>query len=253
MKIVGLWTAALGLGLAGAAPALADPRLDEKVYSPYVERHEAELEARVAQETGGGPLDGARTLVLEAEYGLNDRLSLALVGAVAREPGVGERVTHVGVEGVVYLGTIPKVGVDAGLYLEYAKGFNGETDVGEAKLLLAKTAGRFQGLFNFIVERPFGAPAGEEFASYGYAASATWRTIGNVRLGAEAFGDLGDDHGFLTKPQGAYVGPQVKWEGRPSFSPVEIKVDAGWLTAVGPDRREARHQVRFGLELERAF
>lgn len=242
----------LGLGLIGATQAWADPRLDEKVYDPYVENHAVEFEIRAGQEIGG-PLGGARTVVVEAEYGLNDRVSLALVGDISREPGQASRFTGLGLEGVIYLGQIPKLGVDAGLYLEYMRGFQGEADAGEAKLLLAKTSGRFQGLVNFIVERPFGVPAGQGYASYGYAASATWRAIGGLRLGAEAFGDLGDDHGFLNRPQGAYVGPQLKWAAHPSFSPVEIKLDAGWLKAVGADRDEADSQVRLTLELERRF
>ena len=114
------------------------------------------------------------------------------------------------------------------------------------------TSGRFQGLLNLIVERPFGVPSGEGFANYGYAASVTWRTVGGLRLGAEAFGDLGTDHGF-GGTRGAYVGPQVKWRGRPAHSPVEIEIDAGWLAAVGDSRREADSQVRLTVELERRF
>ena len=246
--------AALGaLAAAIGSPALADPRLDEVVYSPYIENHELELETRIGQEAGPGDLQGAQTLVNELEYGFNDRLSVALVTSVERAPGEPQRLTGVGVEGIYYLGQIPKIGVDVGLYLEATKGAGGEPDGGEAKLLLAKTEGRFQGLFNFIVERPFNGPPGQVFASYGYAASATWRTVGALRLGAEAFGDFGDDHGFLTRPQGAYVGPQLKWEGQPSFSPVEIEVDAGWLAAVGPDRHEAASQLRLNVELEHRF
>lgn len=242
----------LALGLAAAAQARADPRLDEKVYAPYVLNHVAELEVRRGQEVGGADA-GEATTVLEAEYGVNDRVSLALIGGIATAPGEGSAFNSVGVEGVVYLGQIPRIGVDAGLYLEYKHGLNGESDAGEAKLLLAKTSGRFQGLLNLIVERPLGAPPGEGFASYGYAVSATWRTVGALRLGAEAFGDLGTDHGFLTGPQGAYVGPQLKWEGTPPGSPVEIDLDLGWLAAVGADRNEARSQVRLGIELERRF
>ncbi len=246
----------LGAGLAAllsliASAAAADPRLDEKVYSPYVLNGVAEFEARVGREVGG-PLDGQTTTVLEAEYGLNDRISLALVGALANEPGVDTRFNGVGVEGIGYLGRIPGVGVDTGLYLEYKHGLKGEDDIAEAKLLLAKTEGRFQGLLNLIVERPLGVPAGEGFAEYGYAASATWQTVGALRLGVEAFGNLGSDRSFLGR-QGAYIGPQVKWEGRPRFSPVEIDIDAGWLAAVGPSRSEAGSQFRFGVELERRF
>ena len=231
--------------------ARADPRLDEKVYDPYVEKGVAAFEARDAQELGG-PLGGEATTVLEGEYGLSDRLSLALVGAIARGPGRPGGPTSIGIEGVAYLGRIPGIGVDAALYLEYEKGLGGAFDGGEAKLLLAKTQGRFEGLLNLIVERPIGAPAGQGFAAYGYAASATWRTLGVLRLGGEALGDLGDDHAFLGR-QGAYVGPQVKWEGRLGSSPIKLGLDAGWLAAVGPASGEAASQARVGIELERRF
>jgi hypothetical protein len=244
---------AVGLAALFAVPARADPRLDEVVYSPYVLNHMFEFETRIGQEVGDGSLKGAQTVVNEFEYGVDDRLSLALVSKVERAPGEPRRLTGLGVEGIYYLGQIPKVGVDVGLYLEATKGMGGDADSGEAKLLLAKTAGRFQGLVNVIVERPFSGPPGEVFASYGYAASATWRTVGALRLGAEAFGDFGDDHGFLTRARGAYVGPQLKWEARPAFLPFEIELDAGWLAAVGPARGEASSQARVNLELERRF
>ncbi len=250
---VGAWCLGVCGATALAAPAAADPRLDEVVYSPYIQNHVLEVESRWGQEFGGGDLNGARTLVEEVEAGLNDRVSLALVSQIERAPGESERLTGVGLEGIAYLGQIPGVGVDVGAYLEYKQGAGGDASVGEAKLLLAKTSDRFQGLFNFIVERPFGAPPGEGFASYGYAASATWRTVGTLRLGAEAFGDLGDDHGFLSGPQGAYVGPQVKWEGKPRWLPVEVDIDAGWLFPVGPAQREARSQARVNLEFEHRF
>jgi hypothetical protein len=243
----------VGLAMALAGPALADPRLDEVVYSPYVENHVLEMENRFAGEVGNGDLAGASTIVEELEAGLTDRLSLALVSTIEREPGGPYRAVGLGLEGIYYIGQIPGVGVDVGGYLEVTKGLSGEPDGGEAKLLLAKTEGRFQGLFNFIIERPFNGPAGEVYASYGYAASATWRTVGNLRLGLEAFGDLGDDHGFLNSPQGAYLGPQLKWEGKPEGWPVELVVDAGWLAAIGPNQNEAPSQARINIELERRF
>ena len=236
-----------------ASAALADPRLDEKVYSPYVQNHVLELELNWGQEIGHGEEHGARTFVTEVEAGLNDRVSLAVLGQVERAPGEAERLTGAGLEGIVYIGQVPKLGVDVGAYLEWKKGFGGDDDVAEGKLLLAKTSGRFQGLVNLIVEEPLGAPRGEDFAEYGYAASATWQTIGNLRLGAEAFGDLGSDHGFLRGAQGAYVGPQLKWEGRPGSLPFEVGIDAGWLFPVGPARHEATSQARINLEIEKRF
>jgi hypothetical protein len=241
----------LVLGACASGAAFADPRLDEKVYSPYIENGMTEFEVRTARQVGGAG-EGQATTVVEGEYGLNDRVSLAVVGGIDTARGAGSHFNSIGVEGVVYLGQIPAVGVDTGLYLEYGHGLNGEEDVLEGKLLFAKTSGRFQGLLNLIVERPLGGPPEEKQGFYGYAASATWQTVGNLRLGVEAFGDLGSDHSPLGR-QGAYVGPQVKWEGKPRFSPVDIVLDAGWLVPVGPDRAEANSQFRVGVELERRF
>jgi hypothetical protein len=245
--------AAVFAAVGCASQAWADPRLDEKVYVPYVKNHVAEFEFRNGQQIGGAT-GGERTTILEGEYGLNDRISLAVVGDFDHEPGSGMQLNGVGLEGVIYLGQVPKLGIDTGAYLEYEHGLHGESDKFEGKLLMAKTAGRFQAVFNFIIESPIGAPAGEDATSYGYAASATWRVAGNLRIGAEAFGDLGDDDGgFMRGAQGAYVGPQLTWEGRPAGLPFDVGVDAGWLKSVGANRGEARSQARIGIELEKRF
>ncbi|MEO7025923.1 MAG: hypothetical protein ABI056_00040 [Caulobacteraceae bacterium] len=240
-----------GLALAAAFPGVADPRLDEVVYSPYVQNGVGEFEARGAQALGGS-LDGAMTTVFEGEYGVSDRLSLATVTTVDRAAGEGARLAGIGLESIYYLGRIPRVGIDTGLYLEYTHGLTGDGDVAEGKLLLAKTAGRFQGLVNLIVEEPIAAPSGHGYAGYGYAVSATWQAWGALRLGAESFGDFGDDHAFLGR-QGAYVGPQVKWEGRLARLPVDLGIDAGWLKSIGTSRAEADSEARIALELEHRF
>ncbi len=245
-------SAALLVGLLWASQALADPRLDEKVYDPYVKNRVWELETRWSQEIDG-PLAGQRSTVLEAEYGLNDRVSLAVVGEIGRDIGGSEQFHAVGVEAVTYLGRIPGIGVDTGLYLELAHGLNGESDVFEGKLLFAKRVDNFEGLLNIIVERPFNVPAGQGYASYGYAAAATWKVARGLRLGAEGFGDFGDDHRFLDRPQGAYVGPNIRYEYRPPGTKMDIELNAGWLKSVGADTAEANSQIRIGLELERRF
>jgi hypothetical protein len=245
--------AALFLCAGAALPsaAHADPRLDEVVYSPWVQNGVLEVESRVGRLSGGANA-GAATTVEEIEYGVNDRVSVAVLGAIERPAGGSSRLDSVGLESVIYLGQIPKVGVDAAAYVEYRHGLVGEPSAAEAKLLLGKQAGRFEGLFNLILERPIGPHNDEHFASWGYAASATWRTWRQLRLGAEAFGDFGDDHAFLGR-QGAWVGPQVKWETKPKFLPVEVDVDAGWLAAVGQSRRDANNQLKLDIEFERRF
>jgi hypothetical protein len=200
MKVVFFGALALA-GAFTASAATADPRLDEKVYEPYIKSHVLEVEARAGGETGRA-LGGSRTYVGEVEYGVNDRLSLAVIGKVANDAGESTTFRSLGLEGVYYLGQIPHTGIDTGAYLEYAKGFNGGDDVVEAKLLGARQFGPIQAVANLIMERPLNVPD-ERFASYGYAASATWQPALAWRLGAQAFGELGSDHGFLKGPRGA--------------------------------------------------
>lgn len=238
------WAAA-GSVVAAAGGAVADPRLDEKVYAPYVEKGVGEIEVRTGGEVGSGALSGDTTTVIEAEYGFSDRINLAVLTAVAHAAPKGTRFSSVGLEAIGYLGQISVVGVDTAVYLEYGHGLSGEQDVFEAKALLAKNIGRFQGLVNLIVEKPLNGPPGERDASYGYAVSGAWRMIGNLRVGVEALGDLGS--------QGAYVGPQIKWKVHPRALPAEIELDAGWLAPVGVTRYEARSQLKLVVELEHRF
>jgi hypothetical protein len=248
---VGMAVIAAGFGLTLAGSVQADPRLDEKVYDPYVRNHVFEVETRASLEEGG-PLKGSATYVGEFEYGVSDNLSLAFVSKVAGGAGEPRRLRGAGLEAVYYLGQIPKIGVDVGVYGEYMAGLNGDPGGLEGKLLFAKQAGRMQALLNLIAERPLHV-ADEGFASYGYATSVTWRTVGNLKVGVEAFGDLGDDHGFLKRRQGAYVGPAVLWEVHPARSPLEVEFGLGWLKSVAADRSEADSQVRLTLEFERRF
>jgi len=249
MKLPMATAAALVMMVATAAQA--DPRLDEKVYDPYVRNHVLEVETRFARESGG-PLDRSSATVAELEYGLSDTLSLAALGKIAGGGGEPTRLRGIGIEAVYALGQIPGLGVDVGLYGEVMEGVNGDDSALEGKLLFAKQAGPVQALLNLIVERPLHVP-GEAYGSYGYAGSVTVRAAKGLRLGVQAFGDLGSDHAFLKGRQGAYVGPALLWEGRPRNAPVELEVGLGWLKSVGASTKEADSQLRVTVELERRF
>jgi hypothetical protein len=242
---------ATALAVMIATAARADPRLDEKVYDPYVRHHVLEVETRLAG-VNGGTLDRSASYIGELGYGVSDRLSLAVLGKVTRGEGQGSRLRGVGVEAVYYLGQIPSLGVDVGLYGEYMKGLSDGETVLEGKLLFAKQAGPVQALLNLIVERPLHVP-GEGYATYGYAGEVTYPAAKNLRLGIQAFGDLGSDHGFLKGRQGAYVGPALQWEVRARNAPVELEVGLSWLKSVGASTKEADSQLRVTLELERRF
>ncbi|HWA59896.1 MAG TPA: hypothetical protein VG939_00905 [Caulobacteraceae bacterium] len=239
----------LNATLCGAARA--ELSLGEKVYDPYVKNGVTEVELRGGVLTGG-PASGESGAIVEFEQGLNDRVSLALVGEIERGAGERTKLDSVGLEGVVYLGQVPRLGVDVGLYLEYEQRIHNESGVGEAKLLLAKQAGRFEGLANLIVQKPFTDRPGEGATAYAYAVQGTWDAGHNLRLGVQGFGALGDSRRFGGR-QPHWLGPTVKWETHPAGLPGEIELQASWLASLGAARDDSSGQLKLAIEWERRF
>lgn len=235
-----------------AAPALAEPGLANKVYSPYVKKGVTEVELRGGR-LNGGELDGESGAIVELERGLTDRLSLAVLGEFEHHAGEKTKLDAVAVEGVAYLGQIPGLGVDVGGYLEYEQRIHNESGVLEGKLLFAKQTGRIQTLLNLIASRPLTNKADERETEFGYAAQSTFDAGHNLQLGVQAFGDLGTSRSFGGR-QGHFVGPVAQWEVRPSWANgAELELEAAYLLPVGTSRRETDNQVRFALEFEKRF
>ena len=238
--------------LASSGGAAAEPGLSNKVYSPYVKKGVTEVELRAGRLTGG-PLDGEQAAVVEFEHGVSDRLSLAVLAEFEQHAGEARKLDALAVEGVAYLGQIPGLGVDVGGYFEYEQRIHNESGVAEAKLLLAKRSGSFEGLLNLIASKPLTDRAGEDDTEFGYAAQATWDVGHNLRLGGQAFGDLGTDRTFGGR-QAHYVGPVAQWEVRPAWlQGGELEFEGAYLLPVGTARDDADGQVRFVVEYERRF
>ena len=239
--------AALWLGgLASAHAAAID--LDEKVYSPVIEQGETSLETRQGQALGRST-DGAAGGVVELEYGVNERFSLALLGLWDKDPHGSAKLGEIGVESVINLGTLPVGDIDVGTYLEYAQDINGHAGTGEAKLLFEKRKGRFDSRLNLVVERPFSEHGAR--TNFSYAASADWGLTRDLRLGAEAFGELADG-GDWGGRRPHYAGPLIRYtiNGLPY---VGIKLEAAWLAAIGAAAHDAAGQARLVVELEKRF
>ena len=214
-----------------STPASALPGLGEEVYGATVEPHETEFETRYGR-LGGRTADGEEALVLEASHGFSKRFRAALLTEVGREPGGRRRVSAFAVEAIHTLGRIG--GVDTALYGEYEAARHGPDKI-ETKLLLEKPAGKVDARLNVIAERKMvrGAPV-----TLGYAASADVALIGEFRLGAAAFGDLGGGEGGHH-----FAGPIAKTEV-PHLGPGELELETGYLFAIGSARDEARGQFR---------
>ncbi|HEX7947260.1 MAG TPA: hypothetical protein VF495_21525, partial [Phenylobacterium sp.] len=181
------WAAAGGLALGIWSAASAEPGLANKVYSPYVRKGVTEVELRGGR-LNGGPLAGESAGVVELEQGLSDRVSLAVLAEFEHHAGEQTKFDAVAVEGVAYLGQVPKLGVDVGVYLEYEQRLHNESGVLEGKLLLARQFGSVHGLFNLIAEKPLTDKPGEGPTEFEYAAQATIDVGRSVQLGLQAFG-----------------------------------------------------------------
>jgi len=244
---------AAAIMLTSGTAAHAAPGIDSKVYGTGIAPGVTEIETRYARLTGKTD-DGASALVLEAAHGFSDRFYGAvlttLVSAPDRVAGSSTTVSGVGFEGVYRIGRIPGIGVDVAAYAEYAAAFRGEPHNLEFKALLEKRAGKLDTRVNLVAERLLRGAAPVVFS---YAASADYAVIGDeVRLGAQAFGDLGDSDRFAGR-QAHFLGPVGKFELEHTPLGGELGIEAGYLFAVGAARDSALGQARLLLEWEFRF
>ena len=244
------------LKLAGAAAlaiaavaAQATPGLDSKVYGTHIERGVTEFESRYARLTGKDG-DGTSALVLEVAHGFSDRFYGAVLTTFDHEPDQSTQVSGIALEGIYRLGRIPGIDVDVALYGEYAAAFRDQPHNLEFKALLEKEVGGFDLRVNLVAERLLRSSAPVEFS---YAVSADQAVIGDeVRLGVQAFGDLGSSDRFGGR-QEHFVGPVAKFEiEHPPFGG-EIGIEVGYLFSVAAARDNARGQARLLVEWEKRF
>lgn len=225
-----------------ASPAHAAPGLDEVVYGATVEPGVTEIETRYGRLTGD-EADGEDAFVLEASHGFSSRFYGAALAIFEREPGESRRLDALALEGIAPLGTIKPLGIDTALYVEVEKPIHDSAKL-ESKLLLEKRMAGFDSRLNLIGEKPFdGSPV-----EFRYAASADFEIADDIRLGAEAFGDLGTSHRVTTRGE-HYLGPSVSADIE-HIGKGELELRAGYLFALGRARDETDGQLRFGLAYE---
>ncbi|WP_427968195.1 hypothetical protein [Altererythrobacter sp.] len=235
------------LGLVGAVlaclsatPVLAAPGLGNEVYGPTVEKGETEIETRWDRLVGGVD-DGEDVLQLEVKHGVTDRLMLALNAEFEKEPGESREFEALGIEAVYELGNLG--GVDFGLYGEYEIVFEGADKI-ETKLLAGQRRGPWEWRLNLIAEKEL---EGGEPVEFEYAASADVEALGEIRIGAQAFGELGTTRDFLPHA-GHFLGPVARAEIE-GLGP-EIELELGYLFALGAAKDDTDGQLRLGLEIE---
>ena len=231
----------------GSAPTFAAPGVGEKVYGATVEKGVSEVEARYGRLVGD-KADGEDGTVFELSHGFSDRFYGGVLFEFEREAGEHRGLEAVGLEGIVALGHVDAIDGDVALYGEY-EGVRDAPDKVETKLLLQHRKGPFDVRLNLIAEKQLktGEPVG-----LGYAASADWKLIGDLRGGVEAFGELGSTRHFLPRVA-HFAGPMLKAELEHLPGRGELGIEVGYLFALGAARDETDGQARLLLEYEFHF
>jgi hypothetical protein len=230
-----------------SVPAAAAPGLGEKVYGATVEKGVFEVEVRYGR-LAGDQADGEDGAVVELSHGFSDRFYGGVLLEFEREAGQRRRLESVGLEGIIAVGRIKAIDTDVAVYGEY-DGVREGADKVETKLLFEHRKGSFEGRFNLVAEKELkrGSPV-----ELGYAASADWKLVGDLRGGIEGFGELGSTRRLLPRAE-HFVGPMVKTELEHLPGSGELEIEAGYLFALGAARDETNGQARLLLEYEFRF
>lgn len=243
--------------LAGGAllTAPAGVRAEFKVYSPYVEQGELELEVRGKFMHDDEPeLDGDKELIYEIGYTPTARWHTAVLLEQEQEHEEGEdhdlNLEAFAWENILQLTEPGEYWADFGVYLEYEKSLleSGAHQL-EGKLLVEKNVGRWIFTANPIFALPFG-DVDDHDVSFEYAWATRYRLRPEFEPGFEAFGELGpiDDVEELSQ-QTHEIGPDVRGAFR--LGEGKVLYNVGYLFGV----TDASHDgaVKFELEYELHF
>lgn len=223
-------------GHASAAPGQA-----QEVYSANVYKGEYEAEARFGQIIGG-PDAGDQALTLEFGFTPTDRLRIEALAEFGRDVGGPRKVRDVGIEAIYHIGRF--AGIDVAAYGEFDFGIR-QPDALETKLLLERKTSAFDARLNLVAEKPLAAGVPVELS---YAASVDVPVTRHLRFGAAAFGELGTFRDFAPDAE-HYAGPVVKGTIE-HVGGHTLKLEGGYLFALGEARQNASGQARFQAELE---
>lgn len=239
--------AAAAITIIGAA---ADAHATKKVYSPYVEKGELELEWRGNYINDDDDAeDGAQKEKLAVGYGLTDFWFTELYAVFEKEGASGADFDFTDVEWANRFAlTEPgEYWLDVGLYTAYEASLRGgSADTAEVKLLLAKQIGKFSNYANLIVEKKVG-----ENASGGAEAGLAWSTRYHYQPYFEpgfeyhaGFGELNESEDY--RDQKHQLGPVIYGD-----LPQGFKYDVGYLFGVSDAAPDG--ELKWILEYEMHF
>lgn len=223
----------------------------KKVYSPYVEQGEFEIEWRGGYTTDddNASKDGAEKYKAAVGYGFTDKWFSEFYAEMEKSGvnGSDYEFTALEWENRFQLTEPGAHWLDAGLYTAYEVSLeDGGADKAEVKLLLAKEVGKFQNLANIILEKELGHNSSEG-TEFGIAWSTRYRHSPYFEPGVEVhsnFGPINESEPF--DDQKHQIGPVVYGE-----LPAGFKYDIGYLFGVSEAAPDG--EAKWIIEYEMRF
>ncbi|MFV2055817.1 MAG: hypothetical protein ACC707_05080, partial [Thiohalomonadales bacterium] len=205
----------------------------DKIYSPYVEYGEFELEYRGhITNDKRPPLDNNEKHRAEIVYGFTEYWSSGLIGVWKKNPGSSLEFDATAWENIFQITDQGQYWVDVGLYLEYELAKDSTSaDKVEAKLLLEHPGVKFINTANIILESEIGSNSNDE-VEFEILWRTKYRWKKSLELAMEIyskFGEVGNTGGY--DKQNHSIGPVLM--GETSFgSQSKFKYEFGYLAGV---------------------
>lgn len=244
----GVFWAALVAGLITAGAV----RADHYIYSPVVEEGVLELETRLHRSVdSAADKNNAQTHIFELGYGVTSWWHTALVGVLDKQPQGSLSYNATGWENIFQLTQQGEYWLDAGLYLEYARGWRGQPDEFETKILLEKAVQPLVLTANLIFNKQAGQNA-DKGIGFEYGVRAKWPWTRGLQFGVEAFGESGRIGDFAAVSQQHHaVGPVLLGRFNVPHIPGVFGYQVGYL--FGVTSASAKGEMKGVLEYEIPF
>lgn len=220
-----------------------------KIYSPYVEQGEVELEMRTHTTFDSVASKNSQDKTkLEAGYGVTEKWFTAIGGEIKDNAAGRPEYQATFWENIFQLTEQGEHWVDVGAYVEYKKAHKaGEFDELEGKLLLEKNVGRYVNTANLVVVRNMGSNAPSEI-NFEYAWRTKYLMSDNFEPGIEIYGEMGELGNFAAyKQQDHRIGPVFSGEFKTSGTG-KWKYELGYLFGISDAAPDGT--LKFNIEYE---
>ncbi len=238
--------------LFGITLGARDAHAGFKVYTPYVEVGELEIEYRPSRTIDSDDAkDNEQKHLLGIGYGVTEWWFTEIYAEWEREAGAGEETAFEAFEweNRFQLSNPGEYWADFGLLVEYERTDSGSSpDKIEVALLLAKELGNFDAAYNVVFEREVGGGASDD-VEFAHAFQLKYRLDRAFEPGIEVFGEFGaiDDMPSFDE-QEHYAGPIVEGTLPLGDSGLKLKYNAGYLFGISDGAEDG--VVKAIIELE---